>query len=86
LAVLFAWRTVAKMRNSAATNLLIFDEVLDSSLDQYGIDEFLRIIQSLTEHENIFIISHRGDAIGDKFDNVLKFAKVKGFSQLTEAA
>lgn len=86
LAVLFAWRTVAKMRNSASTNLLIFDEVLDSSLDQYGIDEFLRIIQSLTEQENIFIISHRGDAIGDKFDRVLKFNKVKSFTQLSEAA
>lgn len=86
LAILFAWRTVAKMRNSTATNLLIFDEVLDSSLDQYGIDEFIRIIQSLTDQENIFIISHRGDAIGDKFDNVLRFNKVQGYSKLVEVA
>lgn len=86
LAVLFAWRTVAKMRNSAASNLLIFDEVLDSSLDQNGVDEFMQIIMSLLDHENIFVISHRGDAIGDKFDSVLKFKKVNGFSQLEMAA
>jgi DNA repair exonuclease SbcCD ATPase subunit len=85
LAVLFAWRMVAKMRNSAATNLLIFDEVLDSSLDQYGIDEFIKIIMSLTDQENIFIISHRGDSIGDKFENVLRFKKVRGYSQLEAA-
>lgn len=82
LAILFAWREVAKLRNSAATNLLIFDEVLDSSLDPAGVEEFIRIIQTLTSNENVFVISHRGDAIGDKFDNVLKFVRERGFSKL----
>jgi len=82
LAILFAWREVAKLRNSAATNLLIFDEVLDSSLDPSGVEEFIRIIQTLTSNENVFVISHRGDTIGDKFDDVLKFIRVQGFSKL----
>lgn len=84
LAILFAWREVAKQRNSTATNLLIFDEVLDSSLDPAGVEEFLKIIKSMTDHENIFVISHRGDTIGDKFDDVLKFNRVRGFSQMEE--
>lgn len=82
LAILFAWREVAKKRNSAATNLLIFDEVLDSSLDPAGVEEFIRIIKAMTDNENIFVISHRGDTIGDKFDDVLKFSRVQGFSKL----
>jgi DNA repair exonuclease SbcCD ATPase subunit len=86
LAILFAWRTVSRMRNSAATNLLIFDEVLDSSLDLAGIDEFIRIILTVFDQENIFIISHRGESIGDKFNNVLRFTKVQGYSKMVEAA
>lgn len=82
LAILFAWREVAKLRNSAATNLLIFDEVLDSSLDPSGVEEFIRIIKTMTADENIFVISHRGDTIGDKFDDVLKFSRVRGFSHM----
>lgn len=84
LAILFAWREVAKLRNSAATNLLVFDEVLDSSLDPNGVEEFIRIIKSMASDENIFVISHRGDAIGDKFDDVLKFTREHGFSKMEE--
>lgn len=82
LAVLFTWRAVAKMRNSAATNLLIMDEVFDSSLDSNGTDEFLKIIQTLTADTNTFIISHKTDQLFDKFHNVIKFEKTKNFSRI----
>lgn len=84
LAVLFTWRAIAKMRNSAATNLLIMDEVFDSSLDSTGTDEFLKIIENLTQDTNTFIISHKTDQLFDKFHNVIKFAKVKNFSKITD--
>lgn len=82
LALLFCWRSIAKLRNSASTNLLFMDEILDSSLDSYGVDEFLKIIGDLTNDTNCFIISHRGDQMIDKFENVIRFRKVKNFSQI----
>jgi len=82
LAVLFTWRAIAKMRNSAATNLLVMDEVFDSSLDSNGTDEFLKIIQTLTADTNTFIISHKTDQLFDKFHNVIKFEKTKNFSRI----
>lgn len=82
LAVLFTWRAIAKLRNSAATNLLIMDEVFDSSLDTSGTDEFMKILNSLTPDTNTFIISHKGDGLADKFENIIRFEKVKGFSRI----
>ena len=82
LAILFTWRAIAKLRNSASTNLLIMDEVLDGSLDSNGTDEFLKILNNLTQDTNTFIISHKVDQLVDKFSNVLKFAKIKNFSQV----
>ena len=82
LAILFAWRAIAKMRNSSSTNLLIFDEIFDSSLDAQGTDEFIKILQTLTADTNTFIISHKVDSIVDKFENVIKFEKVKNFSRI----
>lgn len=82
LALLFTWRAIAKLRNSASTNLLIMDEVFDSSLDNSGTDEFLKIIQNITADTNIFIISHKGDQLYDKFHSVIKFEKHKNFSRM----
>ena len=82
LALLFTWRAVAKIRNSASTNLLIMDEVFDSSLDTAGTDEFLKILNELTSDTNVFIISHKGDQLIDKFNNVVKFEKYKNFSRI----
>jgi len=82
LALLFTWRAVAKLRNSVSTNLLIMDEIMDSSLDTSGTEEFLKIIQDLTADSNIFIISHKGDQLFDKFHRVIRFEKVKNFSRI----
>ena len=82
LAILFTWRAIARLRNSASTNLLIMDEVLDGSLDSNGTDEFLKIINNLTLDTNTFIISHKVDQMVDKFANVLKFEKHKNFSRI----
>lgn len=82
LAILFTWRAVAKLRNSISTNLLIMDEVFDSSLDSNGTDEFMKIINELTCDNNTFIISHKGDQLIDKFTNVIKFEKHKNFSKV----
>ena len=84
LALLFTWRTVAKMKNSVNTNLLILDEVFDSSLDAAGTDDFLKLLNTLTEKTNAFIISHKGDALYDKFNDVIRFEKYKNFSRLAE--
>ena len=81
LALLFTWRTIAKMKNSVNTNLLILDEIFDSSLDQQGTDDFFKIVNKL-KNENIFIISHKGDILFDKFTNILKFEKYKNFTRL----
>ena len=79
LALLFTWREVAKMKNSVNTNLLIMDEVFDSSLDGFGTDEFLKIIQYVIKDANIFVISHK-TGLEDKFESVIRFEKIKGFS------
>ena len=81
LALLFTWREVARVKNSVNTNLLIMDEVFDSSLDGFGTEEFLKIIRFVIKDANIFVISHKSD-LHDKFENVIKFDKVKGFSRM----
>ena len=81
LALLFTWREVAKFKNSTSTNLLILDEVFDSSLDGYGTDEFLKIIRFVIKDANVFVISHK-TGLEDKFQSVIKFEKVKGFSRM----
>jgi DNA repair exonuclease SbcCD ATPase subunit len=81
LSLLFTWRSIARMKNSAHTNLLILDEVFDASLDANGCDEFLKLIHSL-ENSNIFVISHKGDVLHDKFSNTLRFTKQKNFSRI----
>ena len=81
LALLFTWREVARFKNSVNTNLLIMDEVFDSSLDGFGTEEFLKIIRFVIKDANIFVISHK-TGMDDRFDSVLKFEKVKGFSRL----
>tara|TARA_R100001510_G_C7628470_1_gene187846 strand:- start:65 stop:1351 length:1287 start_codon:yes stop_codon:yes gene_type:complete len=82
LALLFTWREIAKdYKNSVSTNLLIMDEVFDSSLDGFGTDEFLKIVRFVIKNSNVFIISHKGE-LYDKFHKCLEFEKVKGFSQL----
>ena len=81
LALLFTWREISKIKNSSNTNLLIMDEVFDSSLDVSGTDEFMKIIRYIVKDTNIFVISHKSE-LHDKFENVVKFDKIKGFSQL----
>ena len=81
LALLFTWRDIARMKNSTNTNLLILDEIFDSSLDGQGTDDFFKIIKGL-EKENIFIISHKGDILFDRFTNIIKFEKHQNFTQL----
>ena len=81
LALLFTWRTIAKMKNSVNTNLLILDEIFDSSLDQQGTDDFFKIVNKL-KNENVFIISHKGDILFDKFTNIIKFEKYQNFTRL----
>ena len=84
LALLFTWREVAKMKNSVATNLLILDEVFDSSLDTEGTNELLKILRSLGSETNVFVISHKGEILVDKFLRTLKFEKVNDFSKLSD--
>ena len=81
LALLFTWRAIAKMKNSTNTNLLVLDEIFDSSLDNTGTDEFLKILNTLSD-ENIFVISHKQDVLVDKFRSTIKFEKVKNFSHV----
>ena len=83
LALLFTWRAIAKMKNSTNTNLLILDEIFDSSLDGTGTDEFLKILNTL-EGENVFVISHKQDVLVDKFNSTIRFEKVKNFSHIME--
>ena len=84
LSILFTWRTIARMKNSVNTNLLILDEVFDSSLDTNGTDDFLKLLNTLTEKTNAFIISHKGEALYDKFNDVIRFEKHKNFSRIAE--
>jgi len=81
LALVFTWRAIAKMKNSTHTNLLILDEIFDSSLDGQGTEDFFKIIQTLSK-ENVFIISHKGDILFDKFTNIIKFEKTNNFTRL----
>ena len=82
LAILFTWREIAKLKNSTNTNLLILDEIFDSSLDASGTDEFMRILSNKLAKENVFVISHKGDTLLDKFPSVLKFEKYKNFTKM----
>mgnify|MGYP001958687065 FL=1 len=82
LALLFTWRQIAKMKNSTNTNLLVLDEIFDSSLDFNGVDEFLKILNTLA-NENVFIISHKSDLSVDKFDHLIQFRKEQNFSKVT---
>jgi DNA repair exonuclease SbcCD ATPase subunit len=82
LALLFTWRAVSKLRNSVSTNLLIMDEVFDGSLDANGTEEFMKILTDITGDSNVFVISHKTDQLIDKFDNTLRFEKVKNFSRI----
>tara|TARA_Y100000004_G_scaffold47555_1_gene52306 strand:+ start:4485 stop:6197 length:1713 start_codon:yes stop_codon:yes gene_type:complete len=81
LALLFTWRQIAKMKNSTNTNLLMLDEIFDSSLDGQGTDDFFKIVQTL-KNENVFVISHKGDILFDKFTNIIKYEKYKNFTRL----
>jgi DNA repair exonuclease SbcCD ATPase subunit len=85
LALLFTWRSIAKMKNSTNTNLLILDEVFDASLDAGGCDEFLKLIHELGIGSNVFVISHKGDILQDKFFSSIKFEKHKNFSRMAAA-
>ena len=80
--MLFAWRDIARVRNSSSTNLLILDEVFDSALDSNGTDELLKILSLVSNQSNIFVISHKGDSLIEKFDNVIAFEKSKNFSHM----
>jgi DNA repair exonuclease SbcCD ATPase subunit len=81
LALVFTWRAIAKMKNSANTNLMVLDEIFDSSLDGQGTDDFFKIVRQM-DTENIFIISHKGDILFDKFTNIIKFEKEHNFTKL----
>lgn len=82
LALLFTWREIARLRNSSSCNLLILDEIMDSSLDAAGTEEFLKIIQQLAANNNVIIISHKSDQIADKFERVIQFETVKNFGRI----
>jgi len=82
LALLFTWRTIAKMKNSVATNLLLLDEIFDSSLDANGTECVMQLLNTIGEETNVFVISHKGDQLQDKFSNVIKVEKHQNFSQL----
>jgi len=82
LALLFTWRTIAKMKNSAATNLLLLDEVFDSSLDSNGTEFVMTLLNTIGDDVNVFVISHKGDQLLDKFKNQIKFEKHQNFSRI----
>lgn len=82
LSIMLAWRTVAKLRNSVSTNLLVLDETLDGAMDGVGVENLIETLHNLNSDDNIFVISHRGDQFGDKFQNHIRFQKVKNFSEI----
>lgn len=82
LCLLFTWRELTRLKNSAATNLLIFDEIGDSSLDSEGFDAFMKIIGETSKNQNVFIISHKGDIMSDKFTNIISFEKKGEFTEM----
>lgn len=81
LSLLFTWREISRFKNSVNTNLMVLDEICDSSLDGSGSDDFLKIIRYMLKDTNVFVISHK-EGLEDKFEEVLKFEKEKGFSKL----
>ena len=83
LALLFTWRDIAKMKNSSSTNLLILDEIFDSSLDNGGTDEFVKIIRYVIKDAHIFLITHKSEDLNDRFDQLITFEKLNGFSKMT---
>jgi DNA repair exonuclease SbcCD ATPase subunit len=83
LAIMFTWRSIAKLRNSVSTNLLIMDETLDSAADSDGVENLIDILHKTNVSDNIFVISHRGDSFREKFENHIKFEKIKNFSVIT---
>jgi DNA repair exonuclease SbcCD ATPase subunit len=84
LSLLFTWRQIAKLKNSVNTNLLILDEVFDSSLDSVGVEEFLKLINEMGTDTNVFVISHKGDQLFDKFRSVIRFEKKNNFSRIAK--
>jgi DNA repair exonuclease SbcCD ATPase subunit len=84
LSVMFAWREIARARNSVSTNLLIMDEVLDSSSDAAGIESLIDILLKMNEKDNVFVISHRSDSFAEKFGRTIEFEKYKGFTQIKQ--
>ena len=86
LALMFTWREVAKLKNSVSTNLLLLDEVFDSSLDQSATDELMKILRSMSDRTNMFVISHKGEVLLDKFERVIEFEKNGDFSTMKVGA
>lgn len=84
LAILFAWRAVARARNSAATNVVIMDEIFDSSLDPNGVDELMKLVKKMVGDTSVIMISHKNDQISDQFDRVIKFEKTRNFSRIAQ--
>jgi len=82
LSLLFTWRSVAKLKNSVSTNLLILDEVFDSSLDGNGTEDFMKILRAFGEETNVFVISHKGDVLQDRFNDVIRFEKKGNYSKM----
>ena len=82
LSLLFTWRQIAKMKNSVSTNLLILDETFDSSLDHDGVENLLKILNTLGDGTNIFVISHKGEILNGKFDDTIEFKKERNFSKI----
>jgi ATPase subunit of ABC transporter with duplicated ATPase domains len=82
LALLFTWRQIAKMKNSVATNLLLLDETFDSSLDHEGVENLIKILYTLGEDTNVFVISHKGEILDGRFANKIEFIKEKNFSKM----
>jgi ABC-type transport system involved in cytochrome bd biosynthesis fused ATPase/permease subunit len=82
LALLFTWRMIAKMKNSVSTNLLILDETFDSSLDHDGVDNLMKILYTLDDDTNVFVISHKGEILEGKFKDKIEFSKEKNFSKM----
>ena len=84
LALLFTWRAIAKMKNSVSTNLLLLDEVFDSSLDANGTDYVMNLLDTLDDDTHVFVISHKGDQLFDKFKNVIRVEKYQNFSRVIQ--
>ncbi len=82
LAILLAWRKIAKIKNSAHCNLLILDEIFDSSLDSVGVDDLMKVLRDLSEESNIFVITHKSDQLADRFNNSMTFFKNNNFSRM----